>query len=86
MVVTLRSRVAARSGGQTAKTIDACVCCAQDSLYGELASWADPTKVAEQLTKAAAARKRVFTREEVSEMKKAKHDVRRSRQHAWLYS
>lgn len=56
----------------------------QEGLYGELASWADPTTIEAQLSAAAAARKRPLTRAEIAERKQARQEARRARKDAWL--
>lgn len=56
----------------------------QEPLYAEVSSWANPHELGEQLARAAAARKRTLTPEELRAVKQRKKEMKEKKMRAWL--
>lgn len=69
-------RVASRGRMQTGN--------AQESLYAEASSWADPVALEEQLARASERRKRALTGEELRAIKQRKQDLKEKKRREWL--
>ena len=58
----------------------------QESLYAEVASWANPHELEQQLAKAAERRKRALTGEELRQVKQRKQEMKEKKRTAWLFT
>ncbi|EFN57537.1 hypothetical protein CHLNCDRAFT_143156 [Chlorella variabilis] len=59
---------------------------APESLYAEVASWANPHELEQQLAKAAERRKRALTGEELRQVKQRKQEMKEKKRTAWLFT
>jgi len=84
------SKQAGRSGAAaawlTAAAVPAVARRPQESLYSDLASYANPWEVEQQLAAAAEKRKRALTGAELRAVRERKKELKRQKQTAWLLS